>query len=273
MTMAQRAHSADGIPIVFDVRGAGSPALVFVHGWSCDRSYWAGQLDHFAASHQVVSIDLAGHGDSGGGRADWTMGAFGEDVAAVAMQLRLDRVVLIGHSMGGDVIVEAALRLSSRVAGLVWVDTYRRLDGILTPADEFEKKTAPFRQDFPGATRPFVASMFPSSADPTLVEWVVADMASAPAEVAIGSLQHAWSCEPATCAALRTLSVPRVAINPGDGPSDIDSLAGYGFRTVVQPDVGHFLMMEDPAAFNRLLSQVVEGIASVTVPGRQPPAV
>ena len=75
--------SFDGVPISYEVRGNGSPALVFVHGWSCDRTYWKAQVEPFAVNHKVVTIDLAGHGESGTQRSDWTMEAFSEDVAAV----------------------------------------------------------------------------------------------------------------------------------------------------------------------------------------------
>src|SRR4030042_2442379 len=60
------AISSDGIPISYEVRGKGEPALIFVHGWCCDRSYWNEQLPHFAQKYKVVSVDLAGHGESGG---------------------------------------------------------------------------------------------------------------------------------------------------------------------------------------------------------------
>ena len=64
------ATSPDGIPIAFEVDGSGDHALVFVHGWSCDRSYWAKQLPAFETRYRVVAMDLAGHGESGSGRAD-----------------------------------------------------------------------------------------------------------------------------------------------------------------------------------------------------------
>ncbi len=69
--------SADGIHIAYETRGEGTPALVFVHGWSCDRTYWDGQLPAFSRQFKVVAVDLAGHGESGLGRKTWTMGAFG----------------------------------------------------------------------------------------------------------------------------------------------------------------------------------------------------
>src|SRR4029079_1447364 len=175
--MTEIARSADGIPVLFDVVGEGAPPLVFVHGWSCDRTYWSGQIDDFARSHVVVAIDLAGHGESGGGRRVWTMPAFGDDVAAVLEQLDVSGVVLVGHSMGGDVIVEAARALPERVAGLVWVDTYSTLGRVRTPEDT-EEFVQPFRQDFATAVGALVRPMFVAASDPSLVERVVADMSA-----------------------------------------------------------------------------------------------
>ena len=123
--MQSQVQSADGVPIHYDVQGNGPPALLFVHGWCCDHHVWDGQVDHFAPHYTVVRPDLAGHGASGRDRAHWTMEAFGGDVAAVVEQLGLDQVVLIGHSMGGAVIVEAARRLPDAVIGLVGADTWR----------------------------------------------------------------------------------------------------------------------------------------------------
>jgi pimeloyl-ACP methyl ester carboxylesterase len=67
----------------------------------------------------VVTVDLAGHGESDSGRQDWSIAAFGSDVATVVDQLALEDVVPVGHSMGGDVILEAAGRLPGRVSGLI----------------------------------------------------------------------------------------------------------------------------------------------------------
>ena len=57
-------QSADGVPIAYQVAGEGTVSLVFVHGWSGDRSYWEEQLDHFAQEYRVVALDLTGHGRS-----------------------------------------------------------------------------------------------------------------------------------------------------------------------------------------------------------------
>ncbi|NOR13724.1 MAG: hypothetical protein GQ545_10775 [Candidatus Aminicenantes bacterium] len=65
--------STDGVSIHYQVQGKGTPALVFVHGWCCDLTYWEKQWDPFAEKYTVVSIDLAGHGQSGLNRESWTI--------------------------------------------------------------------------------------------------------------------------------------------------------------------------------------------------------
>lgn len=76
-------------------------------------------MPHFSAKHRVVTLDLAGHGHSGLARTRYTMKAFGEDVQAVTQAVGGRRVILIGHSMGGSVIAEAARLLPGRVIGLI----------------------------------------------------------------------------------------------------------------------------------------------------------
>jgi pimeloyl-ACP methyl ester carboxylesterase len=256
-SMSGVATSWDGIPVAFEAHGAGTPTLVFIHGWSCDRRYWHGQLGPLAARYQTVAVDLAGHGESGVGRRAWTMAAFGEDVAAVVAKLGVGEVVLIGHSMGGDVIVEAARRLGDRVAGLVWVDTYSTLGEPQTD-DEVEAFLAPFREDFVTATQAMVRRLFTPDADAELVAWVASEMSAAPPEIAINALQSAVSNDRGVLAGLRQLSAPVVAINPDARPTDTQALRSHGVKTVLVSGVGHFLMMEDPDRFNRLLGEVIE---------------
>ena len=253
--------SADGVPVRYAVHGGGLPAIVFVHGWSCDRRYWHGQVGHFAARFTVVTVDLAGHGGSGTGRRSWTMPAFGEDVAAVVTGLDLPEVVLVGHSMGGDVVVEAARQLGPRVRGLVWVDVYRSLDESGSDAgteEEVAAFMAPFRADFGAATRAFVWRIAGADTDPDLVDRIADDMAAAPPQIALDAMRHAIGNERAAIVGLRQAAVPVVAINPGSRPTDIESLDRHGVATIVLPAVGHFLMLQDPAGFNQLLDNVIE---------------
>ncbi len=249
--------SADGVPIAYEVHGQGEPALVLVHGWSCDRSYWKEQIEYLSAQYRLVLVDLAGHGESGTGRKDYTMSAFGADVAAVVDSLGLQKVVLVGHSMGGDVIVEAAKKLPGRVVGLVWVDDYRSL-GPARSAAEVDAFVAKFRKDFRGTTNSFVRGMFAPNADPKLVDRVAKDMASAPPAIALSAMHNSFQNAGHIPADLTGLKLPVVAINSDREPTDHESLGKYGVKAFVLPDSGHFPMLEDPPRFNRSLDSVVK---------------
>ena len=256
------APSDDGVTIRYEVHGTGEPALVFVHGWSCDRSYWDAQVPFFSERHRVVTIDLAGHGESGLEREAWSMKAFGQDVAAVVEELGLEEIVLVGHSMGGPVVVEAARILGDRVKVVVGADTFQ--DVSQRWSQEFvEDWLRPFRADFEGATSDFVRAMFVSSSDSALVEQVASDMSAAPPDVAVGAIEAYinWiNNEQET--AFRELSVPINLINSEYLPTSVDAGRDYAvsFDAVLMSGVGHFVMMEDPGTFNRLLSEIVEGL-------------
>src|SRR5438067_1989502 len=157
--------SFDDTSIAFEEYGRGWPAVVFVHGWACDHTYWRDQVKRFEPLMKVVTLDLAGHGGSGADRSTWTIASFGADVVAVVEALDLQHVVLVGHSMGGDVICEAGLRLGDRVEGLVWVDTHRTL-GAQRTERQIARFLAPFVEDFPAATRRFARWAFLPDTEP-----------------------------------------------------------------------------------------------------------
>jgi pimeloyl-ACP methyl ester carboxylesterase len=252
------AVSPDGVPIHYLAGGRGAPALVFIHGWSCDAGYWREQLPVFMKTHRVVAVDLAGHGGSGEKRERFTMDAFGADVAAVVAAEGLDRVVLIGHSMGGPVALEAARRLPGKVALVVGVDTLQDVE-MRWPEEEFKRIRDDMVRDFPGATRSFVRAMFRDDADPALVASITADMAAAPPRVAISAIEELRDFDEAE--AMRLAGVPVVCINAGTWPTHVDVNRRHApaFDAVVIEGVGHFLMLERPKEFNDALSHVLAG--------------
>lgn len=254
--VADSVASADGVTIQYDVRGSGDVALVFVHCWCCDRTYWKDQADFFAGQYRVVTLDLAGHGESGSGRRDWSMEAYGQDVRAVADKLNLKKMVLIGHSMGGPVAIAAAQLMPGRVIGLVGVDVFQNLEETFAP-EQVEAFLAPLRAHFRETTDGFVRSLFPPSTDSALVAWVVADMSSAPPEVGIRSMEAMFRFDQK--AVLQDIGIPVRCINADMWPTDAESDRRVipSFEVSIMKGRGHFLHMEDPATFNKLLSEAV----------------
>src|SRR5437764_14509369 len=142
----------DGVNLVCEVRGQGDTALVFLHGWCGDRAYWKHQADAFAADYRVVTLDQAGHGESGKDRKAWTAGGLAGDVEAVVKALGLRRVILVGHSMGGQVALLAAKRMPETVVAVIGVDTLQNAE--VEPPEEGRKKfMEAFEKDFKGTMR------------------------------------------------------------------------------------------------------------------------
>jgi pimeloyl-ACP methyl ester carboxylesterase len=254
--------SADGIRIQYEVAGKGEPALVFVHCWTCDRSFWDQQYDYFARNYQVVRLDLAGHGASAGGRARYTMASFGADVAAVVNDLKLQKVVLVGHSMGGPVSVEAAKLLGDRVVGVVGVDTFYTPFEYPTEEAAIAEFVKPFEQDYAAASAGMVRSMFAPGADPALVENTVNKFGHAAdktmAVQAMYDIFH-WSRDEGE-ASLAALGERLRNINgdPQGGSTPLHD------SVILVPGTGHFVQLEKPDVFNEALSLALEELMTAS---------
>lgn len=250
----------DGTEIRYRAYGSGEPALVFVHGWSCDSGYWDAQLNHFAAQSTVITVDLAGHGQSPGReRKDWGMANFGADVAAAVKDSGARRVILVGSSMGGPVALEAARLLPGQVIGIVGVDTFREIAAPF-PKEQVAALLEKMRADFAGTTAAFVGDhFFTDRTDPVLKQWIVKDMAKAPPEVAIPAVTALMDMD--YRAALDALDLPIVALNSALPPTDEAAIRAVEprFALVTLDGVGHFPMLEDPQTFNRELERIVSG--------------
>lgn len=251
--------SRDGIALSYTAQGKDTPAIVFVHGWCCDKGYWKDQIPYFEKKHTVVALDLAGHGDSGIGRADWTIESFAADVATVVEALKLKKVILVGHSMGGPVSLEAARLMPGRVIGVIGVDTFQDFGETYT--EEQQKQwLAAFQANFSTVTDQFVRGMFAAGADTALVARIASDMASSPPEVGIGAMKNMLRYDPAP--AVGEIKVPIRGINADKWPTNVEGNKKFAasFDVKFMPGRGHFVQLEDPATFNRLLEETIAGI-------------
>jgi pimeloyl-ACP methyl ester carboxylesterase len=254
--------SADGIEIQYRSAGSGGPVLVFVHCWSCDRSYWERQVSFFSAFRRVVTIDLAGHGNSGTGRDDWTIEAFAQDIVAVVEALELPRVVLIGHSMGSLVTVEAARRIPDRVVAVIPIDSLHDVERTYT-AREKQEFLDRLRSDFPASAAEFVrTNLVAPQTPPRLAAWITEDMASGPPEVGIGAMENILDFD--LRVVLAQVRAPIHCINSDRHPTNQQGARKYSasFQVHTIPGVGHFPMLENPEMFNEILSRVIGNLGT-----------
>ncbi|MGE4518209.1 MAG: alpha/beta fold hydrolase [Desulfobacteraceae bacterium] len=255
--------SKDGTPISYEIIGTGDPCLVFVHGWSCDSRYWRAQTSHFSKKHRVVTLDLAGHGHSGTTRSKYTMLSFGEDVKAAADASGSTSIILIGHSMGGSVIAEAARLMPQKVIGLIGVDTLENIEYPLTQK-EFEQMTAPFKKDFRNAARQFVSQMILPSTDSKIRDWILSDMSAAPPSAALSAMTEMMSqyITGSLAEIFDEIHVPVVTVNGDLWPVNFEANRRHmsSFDAIVIKNADHFLMINRPHEFNKALEEAVEMI-------------
>ncbi len=256
------AIAPDGVHVQYRVYGSGEPALLFIHCWSCDSNYWREQVPAFKQKYTVITVDLAGHGGTDGNRSDWSITRFGQDVATAAAAIPNQQIVLVGHSMGGPVAIEAARLLKNRVIGIIGVDTFNTIGAPGPSKAQIDAIIKPFEADFIGHTRSLVTEhLFRPGGNRDLANKVAYDMSLSPPRTAIPSLRALFEydfSEP-----LKEIAVPIMAIDSDLGEPVNEARIRKvlpKFRAVIIPGVGHFLMMENPQAFNAALATEVEAL-------------
>src|SRR5712692_9398599 len=100
------------VSLRYDRAGSG-PAVLLIHGWAANRTYWERQVVALRDRHTVVTVDLRGHGESSHPRGGYTIGAMAGDLEHLVRALGVPRIALVGWSMGGLVALELAQRLGA----------------------------------------------------------------------------------------------------------------------------------------------------------------
>ena len=231
--------------------GSGGPPVLFVHGLGGSAGQWSAQLAHLRPNVRALALDLRGHGRSTPSAA----GAYGvadlaSDVSAVADELGLERFVLVGHSLGGSVAIEAARREGAeRIAGLVLVDPNG--DQTKIPRDELDAFLASLRAAPVDEMRWYFKQVLAGAAA-GVAERVLADLEAAPPEALVAALASSFDYSPS--AALADYEGPVLSVI-----SDMNTLP-YSLHELdpdlpVRPIPGtsHWLMLDRPEELNRIL--------------------
>src|SRR5262245_39373952 len=111
----------DGAKVHYESYGNGKDAVIFIHGWTCDLTFWRGQAPIYEKRRSLL-IDLPGHGQSAKPEVAYTPERFARGVEAVMSAAGVERGVLVGHSMGGPVAIAFLRLFPAKVRGIVLVD-------------------------------------------------------------------------------------------------------------------------------------------------------
>ena len=256
--------TADGNRIPYEIAGEGDITVLLVHCWMCDRTFWEAQVPVLAEHYRTIAIDLPGHGEATDERADWSVAAYGADVAGFMEALDLRNVVLVGHSMGGPVSLRAAALTGDRVLGIVAVDTLHDAE-FEFPEEQMNAFIAAFEADFPGTCSAFVAQMFPEEhADAARNHVQSASCGPERAAIGVALMRDFGTLD--MPAWFREAGVPIRAINAAQpNPTRVETNRKYAdFDVVLMEGVGHYPHMSRPDEFNPLLLEAIAGLADST---------
>lgn len=254
--------ASDGAEIHYRITGVGNFTLVMVHDWCCDMTYWKHQVPAFSSGYKVVTIDLAGHGRSGtAGRTDWTVAAFADDVVKVIRRTGAENIILIGHGLGGPVILEAAATLPERVIGVVGVDTFKDHFMQNYPPGQIDYILQPWREGFYTRMREYVVeTLFPDQVDEELKKTILLDMLACESYPALDILENWLTYDGSR--GFAAVDDPIHAINSKLRPAAYNVAEEHAdsFSYIYQSRAGHFPMLENPDFFNRILVGILEEI-------------
>jgi pimeloyl-ACP methyl ester carboxylesterase len=248
------------------VTGQGRPPIVFVHGFACAHTDWNAQVAHLSPRHQTIAVDLRGHGASAGTPDECSIERYGADVAEVMRALALPPAVLVGHSMGCRVVIEAALQAPAHTAAVILVDgsqfaaamaailrqRFAMPDGYATMADSIFK------------------DMFTSRSEPTVAASVIERAGRLPRPIGEKMLTDLQRYDVGRLASsLASLRVPVMALqatysnekrerrtmSKGQSTPYLDMLRASvpSARIEIIADTGHFPQLDESAQTNALI--------------------
>jgi pimeloyl-ACP methyl ester carboxylesterase len=246
----------DGVRLFYVDQGEGELALLFVHGWSGDHHHFEPQATHIARDHRAISVDLRGHGASDSPDQVYTIEGFADDLAWMCGRLGADRVVVVGHSMGGSVGLAMAAARPELVSALVLVDSP------LVWPDETrsvlrEAAEAMSGPDGAVVRRTIIDAFFIPSDDQRRRSSLTDQMLRTPGSVAASSFLSiaTWDQDSATA----LVRAPVLALLSGTMPLTIADHFPAGVvedLTVGQTvGAGHFIQLEVPDQVNAMIGR------------------
>ncbi|HBY58580.1 MAG TPA: hypothetical protein DEH78_02080 [Solibacterales bacterium] len=258
---------SEGVDINYESYGKGRQALIFVHGWTCDLTFWRGQAPVYEKRRSLL-IDLPGHGKSGKPEVAYTQERFARAIDSVMVKEGVEQGVLIGHSMGGPVSLTFLRLFPKKVKGVVLVDSN------LPPSPEDTEKRqqwAAIRKQFGAMWRSpewkqhaakFLASMYsPKTSEAARAE-IEAKMLIAPMFVRASAFEEMFAMDgPRAGESYPVAAASIAAAGPHqEGEARLRKLFPKLSKYEAWEGYGHFLMMEDAQRFNRSLEEFLSSV-------------
>ena len=263
--MTEWITTSDGVRIAYHQVGAGDPAIIFIHGAYSNRGGFGFQEEYFSPNHRCVAVDLRGHGESDKPDDVYTMDRHGDDVAELIRHLGLNKPVLVGQSMAGQVIIAAAARHPELVGAIASLDSPSNIPGWHQrhhgPYQHLMTPDKPFRETLVA----FLSSSYLPTDDPSRLSGMAERLSEVPDHVILNSWRDKKDYDPAPT--LRRVQCPYLYIDCGQPDLDFDLLRELCPQVVIGKTVGagHKALQDVPDQINAMLNRFIQhadGIAA-----------
>lgn len=241
----------DGVQLFCERRGQGAPPIVFIHGGLGDHTHFAPQLAHFAPAHEVLALDLRGHGQSAVPAPPYCIESFADDVMFLCDRAALERPVLVGHSLGGVVALDVAARYPQRVRAIAALEA-----PVVPPAEHAERSAELLEMlrgpDYESVVQAWAGRMVLGTT--AHAHAIVARMMATPQHVVVSAVEHMLGYDSAAAAA--ACRVPFLCVG---GAVDRARLASLCPQVLFGEITGgsHFLQLDCAGPVNELIERFV----------------
>ena len=247
-------------PLSVDDGGTGGMPVIFVHSLAGNTSQWSAQLGHLRKSRRAIAIDLRGHGLSRPPEdGDYSIEALVRDIDTVVRQIGVSEFVLVGHSMGGIVSLAYAHAHPGRVAGILLADPAGDVRKV--PEEEIRQFMEALESDaYAEAIEDWWNQML-SGSDEAVRSRVIEDLRSTPPETVVGIFKALLHHDPLVALSAYRGPILSIVTPFNDMPYSLPRLhPALPHRQV--SGTGHWLQMDKPGEFNRLLDEFLLSVAN-----------
>lgn len=266
MTAKQVTIRDKQVEINYFQQGQGDTTLLFLHGWCNDGMYWKNQVEYFSETYNVYAIDLPGFGKSKAERTNWTIEEYADDVTAFIDTMNIKNVVIIGHSMAGEIMLQTALTNNPKIVGVIGVDIFKSIDVVFTP--EIVKQIKDFfpmlEKDFKNSAPAYADMMlFHPTTSKEVKNRVKTDFANSDSVIGYGTFMNQTQYGYTDAQRLEQLNYKLYLINSDGFPTNETGLKNHcknGFQLETISSTGHYPMIEKPTEFNLILEKVLTGM-------------
>lgn len=269
--MQEHTIQLNGQSISYFDNESGDVTLLFIHGSFINKEYWLASCNYFSQKFRTIAIDLPGHGKSAAGGDETTIKAFGKMVDAFVEQIQLNNVIIIGHSIGANVMLEMQALQPNRYAGLIAVDYFKNVDDSF-PKEQIDALLDSMQKDFAKSSKEYASQVLLTPQTPGAVsKRVVENYSGIDKRVGIALNNDFFHYGEREKELLQNLHQKLHIINVNFKPTNLKALKKYLHHAYDLAEIdgtSHFPMIENPVEFNEALrlhvNEIVETVLETT---------